>query len=514
MTMDPRLDPGAPRWGNGGPAGAGNGGVQVIDLGNGSSLVIYADPTGKTPPFQQVVSNKSLSGGTGAYAQAAAIRAAESRNALAENARQFNEQFGMDKAKFNTQFAENKRQFDAQHALDLFKYYADVASNPRNYALNYFLNRGQTLGIPASVRAMGNTNMPLGQVVGQAPGLTGGGVAGGASAGVAAPAPQPSPIPGAAQIAQAQQNALAFTSAANALKPGTGIASTIPLPNVGVGGSAPNLKQPTVQIAKTPTGQTQLQMPQSTGAVGVMPTNAVVVNAQTGANGMSIPISLSDWAMKNGANIAPFADGGVVPEPVIGIGMMSKQPYMFGENGPEGVVPTDALPDFLKSRTGQQVMGGRAYATGGLVGYDPSQDTTMLDAGMYGTPYQSQTISADQSAQNPYSAYGDNAAGIPGGNPFQQLAADNALPPFLQRVYGQQAGNASVGTNTPQRFALPQGVPLVSSMAYAQMSPSEQQALLSLISASGIDPQDYLAQIQMMNPGGAPSLPQIAYTGQ
>lgn len=39
-----------------------------------------------------------------------------------------------------------------------------------------------------------------------------------------------------------------------------------------------------------------------------------------------------------------YAQGGVIPEPVIGIGLHSGQTYKFGEEGPEAVVPNEDLP--------------------------------------------------------------------------------------------------------------------------------------------------------------------------
>ena len=56
-----------------------------------------------------------------------------------------------------------------------------------------------------------------------------------------------------------------------------------------------------------------------------------------------------------------YGTGGVIPEPVMGQGMMSGRPYLFGEMGPETVVPG----------VGQEPMGDGSYATGGTIGYDP-----------------------------------------------------------------------------------------------------------------------------------------------
>lgn len=119
---------------------------------------------------------------------------------------------------------------------------------------------------------------------------------------------------------------------------------------------------------------------------------------------------------------------------------------------------------------------------------------------------------APQQAQpgNPYNTTHTYAGNM---SPYDQLARAGSIPPFLSRVFGQGAGNQAVGTNTPQMAYLPPGVPLVSRLAYDQMDPSEQQALLSYISSYGIDPTDYLAQVnQQVAP--ARRRQSISYTGQ
>ena len=65
--------------------------------------------------------------------------------------------------------------------------------------------------------------------------------------------------------------------------------------------------------------------------------------------------------MKRGAR------GEIIPEPVAGRGVVSGRPYSFGELGPEGVVPANMLPDFLRRRGGTG-----SYALGGEIGYEAS----------------------------------------------------------------------------------------------------------------------------------------------
>jgi hypothetical protein len=76
------------------------------------------------------------------------------------------------------------------------------------------------------------------------------------------------------------------------------------------------------------------------------------------------------------------------------------------------------------------------------------------------------------------------------------------LPSFLGRTFAQQHGSTEFGTNQPQKFNLPNDVPLVSKLAYQQMSPSERSAFQSYISAYGIDPSDYFDYVQSVSPQG------------
>lgn len=80
-----------------------------------------------------------------------------------------------------------------------------------------------------------------------------------------------------------------------------------------------------------------------------------------------------------------------------------------------------------------------------------------------------------------------------------------SFPPFLQRLYAQAKGLPGLGTNVPQQTDLPAGVPLVSKLAYNQMSPSEQQAFASFLSAHGITIQDYLSMVEAASPQGGTS---------
>ena len=92
-----------------------------------------------------------------------------------------------------------------------------------------------------------------------------------------------------------------------------------------------------------------------------------------------------------------------------------------------------------------------------------------------------------------------------GSSVLSQMQGLNAVPPFLTRAFAQQRGDVTQGTNTPNRMDIPKDVPLVSQLSFDQMTPSEQQALFSYVSAYGITPDDYKALIAQYSPQGGPS---------
>lgn len=88
---------------------------------------------------------------------------------------------------------------------------------------------------------------------------------------------------------------------------------------------------------------------------------------------------------------ARFAEGGVIPEPVMGMGMMSGQPYMLGEESmkpghrevvvPEKKVPKDIFDRLMEHAgevhysedgSGKRSIKVKGMANGGLLGYDPT----------------------------------------------------------------------------------------------------------------------------------------------
>jgi len=108
-------------------------------------------------------------------------------------------------------------------------------------------------------------------------------------------------------------------------------------------------------------------------------------------------------------------------------------------------------------------------------------------------------ISAASGGASP-SAATPSATSFQPANLVSALQQQGVVPPFLSRVFGQAEGNAAVGTNTPQTGAPPEGVPLVSSLALMQMSPSEREGFRGLVEGSGMTWEDYLDLVQRASP--------------
>lgn len=329
--------------------------VKTVPLPNGDTQVNYSDGT-----FEVVPKNASAGAQSGNNAADVAQRdrqlaeqkrqfdlqlanattPAERAAILAEQQRQFNETMGMDKAKFNTQIN-----------LDKGKTLLNLGSRPDTLIKYLYALRGKqtpqgfentTQNLPGFENVLNPGTRPAAGTTGATP--------------PAAPPLTPTPIPAYDQIRAALQQTQQRVAQAETLAPNSGVAMG-PLPNIGPGGSAPSLAQPPLQLAKTADGRAQVQIPGG----GVMPTDAVIANVQTGA-GTATPVSLSDWAVKKGFNLAPYADGGVIPEPVIGTGVVSGRTYTFGEEGPEEVKP--AKKPYANSGTG-------SFRGGGTIGYNP-----------------------------------------------------------------------------------------------------------------------------------------------
>lgn len=609
------------------------GGPKIISLGNGYSIV-YPDPS--APYDYQIVADKALpaAGAVGESLSPNTVYSNQQQNTrsaadLAEQARQFNENFGMAKARGDQQqqlaqgealgvyngqntVSRDRLNLDAlTQQQNYYKYLSDVASNPRNFVQTFFQSRGQTAPLGSSQYGNGGLMRSYG-------------------------APSPAGTP------------------------------TTPMNQVPQQSYAP-------QQAAQP--QMQTGSPYNPAAD---PNRGTRFEGLSGFNtdgtlrlAPNDPDAAKLMAAHPGQYRVGFASGGVIPEPVVGVGLHSGQTYRFGENGPEGVVPAQYLPHFLQQRHGQA--GG--FANGGIIGVDsgggdpyatdpyatqttpdplapppytpnqpystapwsapaqtpndpsnpysqaynphdvqttqsygpqvptgygpvmtPSVDYSAAGAAMAaaanaanpnvnklaipqvvpqtpqsgattaptvqptppvdpyaalktqlgtagtapivepleppipppmqmirqpvqlpqggGTPGTQSNLTAGAPLPREVSAPGTfgNISGnmpsfLPGedqqGSVLQALLANNALPPFLSRLFAQSRGIQSQGTNQPQNFNLPPDLPLVSKLAWLQMQPSEQQALLSYASANGVTPEDYLAAIEAASPQGS-----------
>lgn len=393
--------------------------------------------------------------GAGATVTAAGIQAQSAANSLAEQKRQFdlnlaNAQTPAERAAL---LAEQQRQFDKGQDLDRGKTLLSLGSRPDTLIKYLYALRGQqtpqgimntTANLPGFTNSIAGVPGVPGVAGVPAPGAPGAGAAG------------PQPVAAAPQIAAAQQQATDRTQQASTMAPNSGVALNTQLPNIGVGGSAPKLPQPPLQLANNASGQSQVQFPTGSGAQGVIPAGAAIANVQTGASGTAAPVSLSDWAVKNGFNLAPYAQGGVIPEPVIGVGMHSGQMYQFGEQAPgqpEVVVPKNKVPDTIfdqltrgdgeidysedDGKTRRRVKVNK-YATGGTIGYGPTNTPGLGSqaAGLFNDPRLQEVVARGYNSSPQTPLFPQIGAAT---NQGQSLVASsqrlNSLLPSEQGVY-------------------------------------------------------------------------------
>lgn len=264
---------------------------------------------------------------------------ARSQAELDEQRRQYNETFGFDKAKFNMTFAENQRQFNEGQDLERGKTLLSLGSRPDTLTRYLYAIRGQQTpqalgGQTATLPGFNNIfatpgrgtvspNSPTPPPTWQVPGPV-------STAQPTAPQPTPQQKVLSAIRATPKQGDLAQYVAPG----GTNITTTDP------------------RLSSTPQAPTPAKVLPTLGAQ-----DALIAQGRT-------PRFYSD-------GVAIFKDGGVVPEPVMGVGMMTGMRYMFGEAGPETVVPEGKSVSDVQHLAGQMMGGGKGYAIGGTIGYDP-----------------------------------------------------------------------------------------------------------------------------------------------
>lgn len=146
-----------------------------------------------------------------------------------------------------------------------------------------------------------------------------------------------------------------------------------------------------------------------------------------------------------------------------------------------------------------QQPGATPQTRGGLTTYSNPNQTSNMTPRNVAPPG---TFGSTVPSQMPSYLAGEN---FQAANPVTEAVRNL---PFMKRLYAQGRGDPTQGTNTPQRSDLPPDLPLVSRLAWQQLAPSEQQALLSYVSSLGVTPEDYLAMIGASSPqGGVASAP-------
>lgn len=435
----------------------------VTNLGNGKYQYEYTDGTFEIVDTSTGESN-TVSASTAAsiaenrrqfdLSYANAQTPAERQRLLGENHRQFDETMGFEKAKY-----------DQNYALERGKTLLGLGSRPDTLIKYLYALRGQQ-----TPQGFGNTtaNLPgfqnvLGTNNGAAPS--------------AAPAPAPVAAPVSATAAPvADPRVAAVTQAISA-----GGANLAPF--VAPGGGNVTQMQPPGGI-NSPTQGAQ---------------DALIAQGR-------VPRFFND-------GVAIFGDGGPIPEPVIGQGLFSGQQYIFGENGPETVVPQGKTLADVKSNdpdTSRDPMGGtsvaaqrpsgqtsdifpplnlrmtgvNSYASGGTIGYaDPY-------AGLSGF---------GQNGMLRLSPTDPDAAGLMAKYPGRyEITSPQAAAPYLQSPTPAPAPGIVPPTAIPPRqFAQAPG-PAPAPGGFAPPSLFNPPGLAGNISGP-------------VNPNGNPNFPQFDY---
>jgi hypothetical protein len=143
-----------------------------------------------------------------------------------------------------------------------------------------------------------------------------------------------------------------------------------------------------------------------------------------------------------------FSGGGLIPEPVIGIGQQSGQTYEFGEKGTEAVVPNDIFEKLMQSAgevdysedTGKKKRRVKVnrYASGGTIGYNPGNTPSLgsQSADFFNDPRLQQVVAQGFNSSPQTPLFPQIGVATNGG---QSLVASsqrlNSLLPSEQSVY-------------------------------------------------------------------------------
>lgn len=337
--------------------------TDVVNLPGGKQISYIKNGQVKTTFISSDGSGGGVSATT-AYAQ----QQANARDAasLAEQQRQFNEQYHFDKAKFNTSFVEGQRQFNEGQELERGKTLLGLQNQPGT--LYRYLH---ALGGNLPPQALGGTNPTL-------PGFNNLRALGGSSP--TAPAAPTSAAPVAAPRPAAPSGPYNINPVTRQPDPGLPAGTGyLPGPNPYIAGLDPKTGVPTgapkvMDYGVQSVPGTKLTQGMTSADLGAISRTALATpkfQAQAAAEQSRVAPGQKPRFVGPGG-VLIYKDGGVVPEPVMGVGLMSGMKYMFGEQGTETVVPEGKDVEDVQHLAGEMMGGGKGYAIGGTIGFDPN----------------------------------------------------------------------------------------------------------------------------------------------
>lgn len=449
--------------------------VDVLNLGGGRYQYRFAD--GSTQLYDTNADNSGGGGGvsaTTAYAQQQ--QNARDAAALAEQKRQFDLQYAnaQTPAERAALLAEQQRQFDQSQALSKGNTLLGLGSRPDTLIKYLYALRGQQT--PQGIQNT-TANLPGYQNVLGGGGAPGASAPGSAAPGVAAPMVDP-------RVAAVKQ-AIAT--------PGAPLGQYVAPGGTSISQTDPRLGPVSGQFNAQPIS-------------GPATANQGPTNEQLGAQDALIKQGRIPRFYSNG--VAIFGEGGTIPEPVAGIGLMSGQRYLFGEAGPEHVVkgrdPDDtsskspkgvkaaakrkpvssatdvfdsplpgvgqvanrqhmglATPDVFSHGMGLRVGGVNAFASGGTIGYQsPTQADKAFIGGQWiwaGGPYSGMPVASTPANAGDLTPYLTNPnAADPTGRvqptpqPIQQPGIGNQIIPPMNDIGGGFVGQPQPYQPGPQ----------------------------------------------------------------
>ena len=489
-----------------------------------AQIAKLTDPTAKAiaeAQLQQILAQTAnIGAGTGA---SAAVSRQNALDSVAEQQRQFNETFGFQKAQFDQRAigdaadrTQKADQFAAGQALsreqlDVQRGNALLGLGQRPDTLIKYLYALQGQQTPQAIGGT-TTNLPgYRNVVGQPTPQSTTPLPFPAAGAAGLPSPQPAPTvapraslnlpnvgaPNPLTMGTPQQNAYAQQNATNQQAAG-GVVPADPFASLRPGGiAAPQLSSAAItpQSALAQQNQAPGTLSLSGGQMAPGQTYAAPINLppQTGTSG-NIVTGFTNYGGDRGIEQSgreevqrpdylgggtfwrDYAQGGVIPEPVTGVGDVSGQPYKFGEEGPEAVMSNEMLQKLMavaskvdfhskgsdgKSQRITMTLGGppklgakkkadmptddhdqmpmNSYASGGAIGYDPSRVPTLgsQSAGLFNDPNLANVVGRGYNATPSVPLFPQIGIATGGGSSLIPSAQRlNSLLPSEQGLYG------------------------------------------------------------------------------